>query len=94
MARPLAVLIPTLALLLLLGSPFLRANISSPDATILPPDLPSRQAFDMLVAEFGAGEISPFLIVLQSESPGDLFTSGASRIDLRLLAPGWPTTLA
>jgi RND superfamily putative drug exporter len=75
MARPFAVLIPTLALLLLLGAPFLRANISSPDATILPPDLPSRQAFDTLVAEFGAGEISPFLIVLQSESPGDLFTS-------------------
>ncbi|HEX2282895.1 MAG TPA: MMPL family transporter [Thermomicrobiales bacterium] len=74
MARPLAVLLPTLALLLLLGSPFLRVNISSPDATILPPDLPSRQAFDTLVSEFGAGEISPFLIVAQSETPGDLFT--------------------
>jgi putative drug exporter of the RND superfamily len=74
MARPIAVLIPTLALLLLLGSPFLHVNISSPDATILPPDLPSRQAFDTLVSEFGAGEISPFLIVLQSESPDELFT--------------------
>jgi putative drug exporter of the RND superfamily len=74
MARPVAVLIPTLALLLLLGSPFLRVNISSPDATILPPDLPSRQAFDTLVSEFGVGEISPFLIVLQSQTPGDLFT--------------------
>ncbi len=72
MARPFAVLIPTLALLLLLGTPFLRANISSPDATILPPDLPSRQAFDLLVAEYGAGEISPFLIVL--EASGDIFT--------------------
>ena len=75
MARPVAVLIPTLALLLVLGLPFLRANISSPDATILPPDLPSRQAFDTLVAEYGAGELSPFLIVLQSESPGDIFTT-------------------
>src|SRR5215212_1760793 len=74
MARPVAVLIPTLALLLLLGSPFLRVNISSPDATILPPDLPSRQAFDILAAEFGPGEISPFLIVLQSDSPGDIYT--------------------
>jgi putative drug exporter of the RND superfamily len=74
MARPLAVLIPTLALLLLLGSPFLHVNISSPDATILPSDLPSRQAFDTLVSEFGAGEISPFLIVLQSDSAGELFT--------------------
>jgi len=75
MARPVAVLIPTLALLLLLGSPFLRVNISSPDATILPPDLPSRQAFDILASEFGPGEISPFLIVLQSEPRGNLFTS-------------------
>jgi putative drug exporter of the RND superfamily len=74
MARPVAVLIPTLALLLLLGSPFLRVNISSPDATILPPDLPSRQAFDILATEFGPGEISPFLIVLQSDSPGDIYT--------------------
>ena len=82
MARPVAVLIPTLALLLLLGSPFLRVNISSPDATILPPDLPSRQAFDILVAEFGAGEISPFLIVLQSNRPATSIPR-ASRRDLR-----------
>src|SRR5215204_1513828 len=75
MARPVAVLIPTLALLLLLGSPFLRVNISSPDATILPPDLPSRQAFDILAGEFGVGEISPFLIVLQSDSPGEISTT-------------------
>jgi len=75
MARPVAVLIPTLALLLLLGSPFLRVNISSPDATILPPDLPSRQAFDILAAEFGPGEISPFLIVLQSDTPGDIYST-------------------
>src|SRR5215217_7889373 len=74
MARPVAVLIPTLALLLLLGSPFLRVNISSPDATILPPDLPSRQAFDILAAEFGPSEISPFLVVLQSDSPGDIYS--------------------
>ena len=73
MARPFAVLVPTLALLLLLGTPFLRANISSPDATILPPDLPSRQAFDVLVAEYGAGEISPFFVVL--EASGDIFTT-------------------
>lgn len=74
MARPVAVLVPTLALLVLLGSPFLHANISSPDATILPASLPSRQAFDLLVEEYGAGEISPFLIVLQADGP--IFTPG------------------
>lgn len=72
MARPIAFLIPTLALLLLLGLPFRHANISSPDATILPTDLPSRQAFDQLVADFGAGEISPFIIVI--EAPGQIWT--------------------
>jgi putative drug exporter of the RND superfamily len=68
MNRPWRFLVPTLALLLLLGSPFQHANISSPDATIIPRDLPSRQAFDVLVDEFGLGEVSPFLIVLQSTS--------------------------
>lgn len=66
MAHPVLVLVPTLAFLVLLGSPFLRANISSPDATILPTDLPSRQGFDTLVEEYGAGEISPFLIAVSS----------------------------
>ncbi|MBA3643914.1 MAG: MMPL family transporter, partial [Chloroflexia bacterium] len=66
MARPILVLIPTLLFLLILGLPFSRAVISSPDATILPRDLPSRQGFDILVDEYGAGEISPFLLVVQS----------------------------
>lgn len=72
MARPIAFLIPTLAVLLLLGLPFRHANISSPDATILPRDLPSRQAFDQLVTEFGAGEISPFVIVI--DAPGRIWS--------------------
>ena len=68
MAHPWRTLVPTLALLVLLGSPFLHANISSPDVTILPRNLPSRQAFDVLVEEYGAGEISPFLVVARSPS--------------------------
>lgn len=72
MARPVLVLVPTLVLLLLLGSPFRHAVISSPDATILPPNLPSRQAFDLLVQEYGPGVISPFVIVV--EAPGKIFT--------------------
>jgi RND superfamily putative drug exporter len=68
MARPIAVLIPTLAVLVLLGLPFIHVDVSSPDATILPTDLPSRQGFDILTDEFGPGEISPFVFVLQSPS--------------------------
>ena len=71
MRRPVAVLIPTLALLLLLGSPFRHAQISSPDATILPKGLPSREAFDALTAAFGPGEVSPFIVVV--DAPGRIF---------------------
>lgn len=66
MRHPVAVLIPTLAFLLLLGAPFLHVSVSSPDGTILPTDLPSRQGFDILTAKFGAGEISPFVVAAQS----------------------------
>ena len=68
MAHPVRVLIPTLGLLLVLGAPFLNAKVSSPDATILPTDLPSREGFDILTEEYGPGEISPFLIAVQSPS--------------------------
>lgn len=66
MRHPVVVLVPTLALLLLLGAPFLHVQVSSPDATILPTDLPSRQAFDLLVREYGPGEISPFVVAVRS----------------------------
>ena len=39
MRHPVAVLIPTLALLLLLGAPFLHVRFNAPDASILPPDV-------------------------------------------------------
>ena len=68
MARPVMVLIPTLAFLILLGLPFLRVEISSPDGTILPTNVPSRQGFDLLTAEYGAGEISPLVIAVRSPS--------------------------
>lgn len=72
MARPFVVLVPTLAILILLGLPFIHVDVSSPDATILPTDLPSRQGFDILTEEFGPGEISPFVFVFQS--PTNIFS--------------------
>src|SRR3954447_10619656 len=56
MRHPVAVLVPTLALLLLLGSPFLHVRFNAPDASILPASVPSRAAFDKLEREFGEGE--------------------------------------
>src|SRR4026207_1952102 len=44
MARPVAVLIPALAFLLILGTPFLRLEQGIPDASILPRGIESREA--------------------------------------------------
>jgi RND superfamily putative drug exporter len=70
MARPVIVAAMVSALLLGFGYPFLHANISSPDATILPQDLPSRQGFDQLTQDFSGGEVSPFVIVLHDPDGG------------------------
>lgn len=70
MKHPILVLVPTLGFLLALGAPFLNVNVSSPDATILPTDLESRQGFDLLSEKYGQGEISPFVIAV--ESPGEM----------------------
>jgi putative drug exporter of the RND superfamily len=69
MRRPVAVLVPTLAFLLLLGSPFLHVRFNSPDASILPTDLPSRAAFDRLRDAFGEGEFAPIAIAIRTDGP-------------------------
>jgi len=66
MKRPVIVTILATTLLISLGLPFLNANISSPDATILPGDLPSRKGYNLLASEFTGGEISPFVFALHS----------------------------
>jgi RND superfamily putative drug exporter len=68
MDHPVAVLVPTLAVLLLLGTPFLHVRFNAPDSRILPESVPSRQAFDRLTSAFGAGPFAP--IVLAIRTPG------------------------
>jgi RND superfamily putative drug exporter len=69
MAHPWLVFVPTLLLLLALGLPFFDAKVSSPDATILPLRVESRQGFETLRREFGSGEISPIVVALESDGP-------------------------
>ena len=69
MRRPIAVLVPTLALILVLGTPFLHVRFNAPDARILPESAPSRAAFDRLAADFGPGPFAP--IVLAVRTTGD-----------------------
>ena len=63
MARPFTVLVPTLVLLLVLGTPFLRLEQGIPDATVLPPGIESREASVALSTEFQAGETSPIIVL-------------------------------
>jgi RND superfamily putative drug exporter len=69
MARPIAVLVPTLAVLLLLGTPFLHVRFNAPDSRILPENVPSRQAFDRLIAAFGPGPFGPIVLAIRTEGP-------------------------
>ncbi len=69
MRRPVAVLVPTLGFLLLLGSPFLHVRFNAPDSTILPPSVPSRAAFDRLANAFGEGEFAPIALAIRTDGP-------------------------
>ena len=64
--RPLVVFVGVLLFLGVLGAPFLRVRLGAPDVTILPPDVESRQGFDMLRRAFGAGRIAPLLVVVEA----------------------------
>ena len=66
MARPVAVLVPTLGVLLLLGSPFLHVRFNAPDSTILPPSVASRSAFDRLASAFGEGDFAPLTLAIRT----------------------------
>jgi RND superfamily putative drug exporter len=66
MRRPIAVLIPTLAVLLVLGAPFLHARFNAPDSSILPASVPSRQAFDRLITNFGEGAFAPMSLAIRT----------------------------
>ncbi len=69
MRRPVAVALPTLALLIALGTPWLGVRFNAPDASVLPERLPSRQALDALTEAFGEGTFGPMSIAVRTEGP-------------------------
>jgi RND superfamily putative drug exporter len=69
MRRPVAVLVPTLALLLALGTPFLSVRFNAPDASILPEGVPSRRALDLLKSAFGEGVFAPLWLAVRTPGP-------------------------
>ena len=63
MAHPWRVLVPVLAVLLILGSPFLRLEQGVPGADSLPPGLESREAYLAIQNEFEPGSTTPMTIL-------------------------------
>ena len=64
MRRPFAVLIPTVAVVLIAGSPFLQLRLANADTTTLPPQAESRRGYDALVADFPGQEQSTITVVV------------------------------
>ena len=69
MRRPVAVLVPILALLLAFGIPFLGERQGLPGASVLPASYEARQAWDTIETHFPAGETSPIdlLVTVQGD---------------------------
>jgi RND superfamily putative drug exporter len=68
MRRPLVVLLPVVAFILALGSPFLHLRLANNDVTALPKHEESRAAFDRLVDEFPGGNQSHITAVVEYQS--------------------------
>ncbi|GAC1378924.1 MAG: MMPL family transporter [Ktedonobacteraceae bacterium] len=67
MRYPIRVFLPVFILLILLGLPFLSVRFSAPDASILPTDVPSRAAYDLLAKRFNDRETTPILLAVQTK---------------------------
>jgi len=73
MRYPLRIFVTVLLIMIGLGFPFLMVRFSAPDASILPTDVPSRAAYDLLASRFNARETTPILLAVQTK--GNVLTS-------------------
>jgi putative drug exporter of the RND superfamily len=74
MRRPVPIAVGVVALLVLLGAPFLRANFGLPDDRVLPKTASSRLVQDQIRANFSSEEASALSVVAQNVP-----TAGAGR---------------
>jgi len=71
MARPLVVLIPVLAFILLAGSPFLRLRLANGDVDMLPPTAESRIALHSITDRFPGQDQNSFQVVIHYTDGSD-----------------------
>ncbi len=71
MKRPVVVLVPALALLLLAGTPFLQLRLANGDVDQLPPGNQAREGYDMLIRDFPGQDQTNITVVVYypGESP-------------------------
>lgn len=69
MRRPVPIAVSVVAFLLVLGSPFLRVSFSTPDDRVLPESAMSRQASDVLRADFAGNSAESFGVVAVDVTP-------------------------
>ncbi|HEY7851231.1 MAG TPA: MMPL family transporter, partial [Ktedonobacterales bacterium] len=67
MRHPVAVLLPVLAFMLLLGVPYLSVRLAAPDASILPTSVKSRAAYDLLTQRFDARQTTPIILAVRTD---------------------------
>ncbi len=82
MRYPVRVFLPVFLLLVVFGLPFLGVRFSAPDASILPPDVPSRAAFDLLTQRFNSRETTPILLADPRVARVDSIVSADPRFTL------------
>ena len=70
MRRPVTTIAVTLALLLVAGSPFLRAEFSLPDDRVLPATTEARQVADAIRSDFPDVPVASLAIVIDDAAPG------------------------
>jgi RND superfamily putative drug exporter len=73
MRRPIAVLIPCLALLFVAGSPFFQIQLAQASVNLLPPSDDARQGSELLSSRFGQGTAIDVIL----EFPGSPFTAAS-----------------
>jgi RND superfamily putative drug exporter len=80
MRRPVPIFAATLAMLLLLGAPFLSVRLAAPDASILPSWAKSRASYDLLTRRFDLEQTTPIIIAVQT-SGSPLAAANLTKLD-------------
>ncbi|MHB8507238.1 MAG: MMPL family transporter [Candidatus Dormibacteria bacterium] len=73
MRRPMLVLVPTVAFILLAGSPFFHIRLANGDVEMLPPRAQARRGYEQLIRDFPGQDQNQYLVVVQF--PGSPLTA-------------------